>query len=626
MIACLGMLCQGNQLQAQSSVAVHPPKPEHGDTLTITYQAGQDTASWDQLYLTFPRTNMFTLPDRLPMSAEDRTWRVGFNIPGYADYIKYAVENADGKKLASGDQLIYKEGIPLKGALDRKMLYEYHPSLNNLTAEQRDSVKLHYYRQINQYYPDDFGSKVNIMAMTAPGDSAARAEVRQKIREKMEKRSRQNPGSRETFVALVEGYEALGKEEVSDSLRMALAQKYPRSEVAAMHYAGKARDTENSSESAQYYKKVLKADGHPRYRIRAYRELFLHYAEKGKADSALTFASKWYNSRYPAKARVGERVSRTLAEDSLWLDRALEYAEKGLQHVEDEPYAPWLRDPDTYYEHYADSAKLENFRRDLRADLNANRGYIHWQQENPQKAEEILKRILEDHSDHERSKKYLASVYMKTGRPEMAFRLYKELLMDNPANQSYRQKIRKAYVRENGTEEGLDREIAAIDSVWRRQAREKFEKNRLDESLPLLKTVTTLQGDTLRSSDLKGKVAVIDFWETWCSPCKEAFPHLQNVYEKYKDHPKVRFLILNSAWSDTLEEARSWMEQQDYSFPVYFDHNSSTADAYGVRGLPTTMVLGPENRLQFKKMGFHGPILENKLTLQIDMLLEDGID
>lgn len=70
-------------------------------------------------------------------------------------------------------------------------------------------------------------------------------------------------------------------------------------------------------------------------------------------------------------------------------------------------------------------------------------------------------------------------------------------------------------------------------------------------------TLKDMKGNTIQISDWKGKVVFLDFWATWCGPCKKSFPGLQKLYDKYKDNPKVQFAIVNC-----------WERAEDRKVPV----------------------------------------------------------
>jgi thiol-disulfide isomerase/thioredoxin len=160
---------------------------------------------------------------------------------------------------------------------------------------------------------------------------------------------------------------------------------------------------------------------------------------------------------------------------------------------------------------------------------------------------------------------------------------------------------------------------------------EKVRKHAVEDriNLPSIDfTIKGLDGTPVSLASFKGKVVVIDFWATWCGPCKASFPYLQKVYEKYKDNPRVNFLAVDT-WerqkdvASTVENARKFMADNKYTFPVLIDEltEKRVSEKYEVEGIPTKFIIDKKGNIAFKGIGFGGPEMEDELTAQIELLL-----
>lgn len=104
-------------------------------------------------------------------------------------------------------------------------------------------------------------------------------------------------------------------------------------------------------------------------------------------------------------------------------------------------------------------------------------------------------------------------------------------------------------------------------------------------------TVYDSEGSPLHLSDFSGKPKVVNFWATWCGPCKSELPAFDNMYKKYKD--KIDFLMVNltDGYKETVTGVQKFIEQNGYTFPVYFDTSGSAAYTYNVYSIPRTVFI-----------------------------------
>ncbi len=114
-------------------------------------------------------------------------------------------------------------------------------------------------------------------------------------------------------------------------------------------------------------------------------------------------------------------------------------------------------------------------------------------------------------------------------------------------------------------------------------------------------TVTTLEGQQLRLSDLRGKVVVLNFWGSWCVPCRDEAGELNAAYRRFQGQD-VAFVGI--AWNDTDAEVRKFVEQYKVQYPVARDANATIAvGGYGVTGVPETFFIDRDGRLTQKWLG-----------------------
>ena len=109
-------------------------------------------------------------------------------------------------------------------------------------------------------------------------------------------------------------------------------------------------------------------------------------------------------------------------------------------------------------------------------------------------------------------------------------------------------------------------------------------------------TVLDYDGNEVKLSDYEGKPIVLNFWATWCYYCKEEMPDFDKAS---KSHPEVQFLMVNATdgYQETVEVAKQYVENEGYSFPVFFDTEQQAVDAYYINSFPSTFFIDAQGNL-----------------------------
>ena len=113
-------------------------------------------------------------------------------------------------------------------------------------------------------------------------------------------------------------------------------------------------------------------------------------------------------------------------------------------------------------------------------------------------------------------------------------------------------------------------------------------------------TLGDLSGETLELSDFRGKTVVINFWATWCPPCREEMPALQRAWEQLRDDDVV---VIGVAVGEQRASVQAYVKQMALSFPMALDPETEVASAWAVKGLPTTFVVDASGRIVLQAIG-----------------------
>lgn len=132
-------------------------------------------------------------------------------------------------------------------------------------------------------------------------------------------------------------------------------------------------------------------------------------------------------------------------------------------------------------------------------------------------------------------------------------------------------------------------------------------------------TLDTLAGEAVTLSELKGKKVILNFWATWCPPCKAEMPHMQNYYSKLTPEDNVELIAVNVTGSEKLgvEEVQNFVSSYKLDFPIPLDPVSKVTAQYGVFSMPTTYMIDTEGRIAQKIVG---PLDEKMITELVDFM------
>ena len=186
---------------------------------------------------------------------------------------------------------------------------------------------------------------------------------------------------------------------------------------------------------------------------------------------------------------------------------------------------------------------------------------------------------------------------------------------ENPCQEA----LEALYERRHGSREGLDEYLAVFNERERSRRRERILESRLDTARTYEPfALPKLDGDLVDSADLKGKIAVLHFWGTWCGPCVVELPEYQKFHARYLDDPEVEVISISNDKSRDVVDKH--MEENEYDFTVLMDDGYvQTAD---IKGWPTTWFVDGDGYIQFVQLGSGGSDshLEEEFAWRVEAL------
>ena len=132
-------------------------------------------------------------------------------------------------------------------------------------------------------------------------------------------------------------------------------------------------------------------------------------------------------------------------------------------------------------------------------------------------------------------------------------------------------------------------------------------------------TLSSRGGGDVSLSQYHGQVVMINFWASWCGPCRTEMPLLDSIYRKYN---KLGFTLLGVNVEPDSRAAEDWLKQTPVSFPILFDKDSKVSKLYDVGGMPSTVIIDRTGKVRWLHKGFT-PGAENEYMDQIRSLVRE---
>ncbi|MGD8566487.1 MAG: TlpA disulfide reductase family protein [Gammaproteobacteria bacterium] len=130
-------------------------------------------------------------------------------------------------------------------------------------------------------------------------------------------------------------------------------------------------------------------------------------------------------------------------------------------------------------------------------------------------------------------------------------------------------------------------------------------------------TVKTLDNNSIHISDYKGDVVYVDFWATWCPPCRKSFPWMEEMHQRYKD---LGFKVVAISLDNKRAVIDQFLKTMNTSFTIAHDPSGKSASAFNVKGMPSSYLIDRHGNIHLTHMGFNSKD-KSKLEAEIKNLI-----
>lgn len=608
LLAFVGILiCSIVNLNAAGSVLLEPSKPDPNGAVTITYTPDKQFENLEDLfvvYYAFEADKSEPKAYSIPMLKSPRGVFVAI-VPLQKTTVFGMVKFGDGKRFDDNNGKFwdifpyYREGKMVENAAFKAAITLYGRAPMQYRRQNDLNKAKSLFEQELTNYPNNITAQIALASIKRDlkeiDDKTFETSVKDALK------SVKTAKNDAEATAIIRAYRIINDSAKAAKFEKDYIKKNPKSKLVEDNLIFELRNANDEIEREKLNLKLLNNFSNSDYADNAIFDLANIYLKKGAPLKALNTISQYPKANPEI---ISEIALYFLGQDTL-LKEALDFVEKFSANFE--------KNYKTLKPEYISDAEWEFQAVTNIADLSRVKGAFYTQMKNISKAYSELNKAFTILSKFANPDPNIMSALIanftgvtnELNRNDETLKLVEYAIKNNFSTNEL-----EAFYNEICAKNNINNPAERLIALKKEAKKNKIEILKVEKlNNPLIDgKLKSMDGKMIQISDLKGKVVIIDFWATWCGPCRQSFPAMQKVYEKYKNNPNVAILVVN-AWErakDRKEAVLKFLEGKNYTFPIYFDENDETVKKYGVTGIPSKFFLDKNGNIQFKEEGFNG--------------------
>ena len=620
------LLFFGLQTFGQSNFTFSPEKPKAGDVITISY-----TPSGTLANTTSPVKSIVYILGAAQKVNDLGLKKTGNNYSGIvktdtSDAFVFFSFSADKKlddnanngywiQLYDGDNL--KKGANL-------MLSQFYQFFGRNTGIQPDNEKALKYLE-EEFKTDPALRKKDLISYVRLYSQVNKDEAPAFIQKEIESEIKSGLKDEDDYIRLQNLYSIAKLPQQSILISEFLKEKFPDGKMAKGDYIRKynaEKDLSKKEKMLDHISSKIKNDSAWKYlegSLPYFKSSVVTAFQQNKDYTGMEEAIKKYDLKGMQLAGIYNNAAWEIQQTDKDLEVAQKMSATAVEIAKKEWKNPSEKKPDYLAESQWEKSRANSYA--LYADTYAMVLYKlgEYKKAFPYTEDAAIKISEGNSADENNTYALLAEKVLPARKYVLQL---EQFVKDGKATSSIKDILKRAYVKKHSSETGYDDYLSALEKDSYLKMVADLKKGILSEASPAF-TLTDLKGNKINIRDLKDKVVIVDFWATWCGPCKASFPGMQKMVTKYKDDPNVKFVFVDT-WENTDKKeknAADFIAANKYDFHVLMDNDSKVVEQFKVSGIPTKFVIDKNGVIRFKAIGFDGSDdkLVSELSTMIDM-------